>query len=1221
MPCTRHFPLFSLALLATALLAAIPARAGVPVGTNHPASGAYSEVNASTWGTATWPLGASFTSGPNSTLQVAVYSAHATNMVLEIYLQDTGADATYDYTMTKGSDNIWRAAVAQVPNLTLYAFRAWGPNWTLSSSWSRGNSTAGYVSDCDSQGNRFNPNKVLFDPYALELSHNTYTPAFAAAGEDYAMYTSGGTDVSSTQTYSGPLSNGVAINARNVDDGHWAPKAVALVDTTSTGTKPNLAQKDAIIYETHLKGLTAHPSSVNLTTLLSAYSGFQDAANVPDKLRGTYAGAAYMAGYLKDLGFNTVEFLPVHETDNAGDSTTAPTTSGGGYWCYYTYGYFAPDRRFASNQAPGGPTAEFKSMVQAFHNAGIEVYLDVVYNHSGEGGVWDSSTAAQAEITFFRGLDNQAYYTLVSGTPKYYWVSTGVGTNVNGGSAPVQQLVIDSLTYWANTMGVDGYRFDEAAELGRNGSSNFSSTSPLLTAIATLANTLNLKIIAEPWDSNDGGEIGNFPAGWACWNGNYRDSIRLYMPGNNTGYVSQAGDLSYTDAFFGDSLKMTAEGGPQKSVNFIVCHDGFNMTDLVTYGTPPASTALQWPFGPEQDGGADNSNSWGGNQTLRRQAIRDFWTYQVLSRGVPMMVWGDEFGRTVNGNNNSYNIDSVATWNNYNMIASTSPDTVPTGDLTGGTMTYANNLGTFAGSVNANFAFLQNLLHLRASHVAFRQGDFTSESINFFNSNGTTGFSPTLTLSPEIYVHGSMVGDDDFLVLSNMATSAVAYTLPASPSGTQWVRIIDTTSADEATANFWTAAAGSTYSTSCSVEAQSIVVLQAVAPTPTPTPTPTPSPTPSPTPTPTPTPTPVPVAPVFSTQPISVTVTAGTVVLDAVSSNASSYQWFEGSTAVSGATGPILFLSNASASAGTYTCVATNAVGSTTSQAATVSLSSTQDVGRLTNISCRALVGTGNNILIAGFVVGGSGTSGTEPLLIRASGPALANFGVSGTLPDPTLTLYSGSTALGSDAGWGGSTAISTAAATLGAFPWTSPTSLDSALLDNLQGGAYTAQVAGAAADTGIALMELYDATPAGTYAAASPRLVNISARLQVGTGGNILIAGFVIGGSAAETVLIRASGPALDPFGVTGTLSDPELELYQSNSSGPPTLLQTNNGWGANALIAEAAGQVGAFAWGTSPTADSAILVTLPPGAYTAQVVGASGDTGVALVEVYEVR
>lgn len=1203
MNAPRPTPLPSLRLLASLALALAGAAglSAAAVGTNHPSSGAYSPVSASSWGSASWPLGSTFTAGPGSTLEVGVYSVNATQIVLEIYTSDTGADAAYDYLMVKGPDNIWRAAIADAPQFTLYAFRAWGPNWPVSSSWARGNSSAGFISDCDSSGNRFNPNKVLFDPYTRELSHNTWTPAMATAGEDYAMYTSGGANISSSETYSGPLSGGATVDARTVDDGHWAPKAVAFVDSTPTGTKPGIAEKDAIIYEAHVKGLTAHPSSISLTTLLSAYSGFQDAANVPDNLRGTYAGAAYMAGYLKDLGFNTIEFLPVHETDNADDSTTAPSTSGGGYWAYYTYGFFAPDRRYASNQALGGPTAEFKSMVAAFHAAGIQVYLDVVYNHSGEGGVWDTATAQQAELTFFRGLDNASYYTLVSGTPQFYWVSTGVGTNINGGSAPVQNLILDSLNYWTNTMGIDGYRFDEAAELGRNGSSNFSSTSTLLEDIASFASTNNVKIIAEPWDGNDGGEIGNFPAGWACWNGNYRDSIRLYITGNITSYQSAAGGLGYTDAFYGDMAKMQAEGGPQKSVNYIVCHDGYNQTDVVSYSSGP--TDLVWPFGPEAEGGNDNNSSWGNNPTLRRQAIRDFWTYQMFSRGVPMMIWGDEFGRTVNGNNNSYNIDSVATWNNYNMIATNSPDAIATGDLTGGTMGYDNNLGTFAGSINGNFAFLQYLLHLRGAHPALRQQDYTSESITFTNADGSSGFSQTLTPSVEIYMHGSQVGDDDFLVLSNMATSAVTYAIPSGPAGTRWARIIDTNSASESTANCWTTLSGSVASGSISVGAQSIVVLETVAPT-----------------------------PVFTQQPISVDVSGGTVVLSVSASNGPTYQWyFNGAPVsdgggVSGSATSSLVISGATASnAGSYYCVATNASGSAQSASASISVTSTSNPGRLTNLSCRAVVGTGANVVIAGFVVGGSGTSGDLPVLVRGSGPALglAPFNVPGVLPDPVLTLENVSnnpnTLVTSDTGWGGSAAIANAAASVGAFPW-STSSKDSAVFESLPEANFTAEISGAANDTGVALVEVYDATPSGTYTLSSPRLTNLSARVQVGTGSNAVFAGFVIGGNTAKTVLIRASGPALGlaPFNLPGVLPDPQLTLTNVGVT-PNVTLATNTGWGGNAGIKSVAASVGAFPWSTSSN-DSAIVVTLPPGNYTAGVAGASGDTGVALVEVYEV-
>jgi hypothetical protein len=375
----------------------------------------------------------------------------------------------------------------------------------------------------------------------------------------------------------------------------------------------------------------------------------------------------------------------------------------------------------------------------------------------------------------------------------------------------------------------------------------------------------------------------------------------------------------------------------------------------------------------------------------------------------------------------------------------------------------------------------------------------------------------------------------------------------------------------------------------------------------------TPAPTPTPTPPPTSTATSV---PVFVTQPISVTVTGGTVALSAQASNSPTYQWMlNGTTPVQGATGPVLEFSDATSAVGSYTCVASNTAGSATSNPATISITSTSDIGRLINLSCRAPVGTGGNILITGFVVGGAGTTGAESVLVRGSGPALDAFAVAGTLPDPQLQIYSGNTLTGSNDGWAGNSSIALAASSVGAFAWTDPTSHDSALVENLQGGPYTAQISGQSGDTGVALAEVYDETPAADYTLASPRLINISARVQVGSGSNILIAGFVIGGSTSRTVLIRASGPALVPFGVSGTLPDPQLGLYSGS-----TLLGSNSAWGGNTDIANAAAAVGAFGWSSTSSNDSAILVTLPPGAYTAQVSGASGDTGVALVEVYEV-
>lgn len=339
--------------------------------------------------------------------------------------------------------------------------------------------------------------------------------------------------------------------------------------------------------------------------------------------------------------------------------------------------------------------------------------------------------------------------------------------------------------------------------------------------------------------------------------------------------------------------------------------------------------------------------------------------------------------------------------------------------------------------------------------------------------------------------------------------------------------------------------------------------------------------------------------------------------MDAVATNFPTYQWMLNGSAVSGATDPTILITDSASNAGTYTCVATNLDGSTTSSSATVTVITTTNPGRLINLSCRAQVNTGAQILFGGFVIGGAGTAGVEPVLIRASGPALVPFGVTGTLPDPKLQLFSGSSLLFSNNGWGGAAQITTTAAAVGAFAWTNASSLDSALVESLAEGAYTAQVSGDSGDTGVALMEVYDATTAAAYSpGVSPRLVNLAARVEVGTGSASLAAGFVIRGTSALTVLIRASGPALATFNVPDTLPDPQLSLNPAVG----TAIATNNSWGGSTEVSTAAAAVGAFSWASATSHDSALLITLPPGAYTANVVGASGDTGDALVEVYEV-
>jgi hypothetical protein len=347
-------------------------------------------------------------------------------------------------------------------------------------------------------------------------------------------------------------------------------------------------------------------------------------------------------------------------------------------------------------------------------------------------------------------------------------------------------------------------------------------------------------------------------------------------------------------------------------------------------------------------------------------------------------------------------------------------------------------------------------------------------------------------------------------------------------------------------------------------------------------------------------------------------VTGGTVVFSpGFSGINATYQYNFNGTPITGATSSTYVLHNAqAANAGNYSLTVTDAAGTTTSAVATLSVVNSSNPGRLIDISVRGDVTTGSGALMAGFVVGGSGTSGTQAVLIRAVGPTLASFGVTGALADPLLQLWAAgsTTAMTTNQGYANNAQINSVGTAVFAFPL-NVGSLDSAIYNgNLAAGAYTAQVTGASGDSGVALAEVYDATAAGTYTSSSPRLVNVSGRAQVGTGANVLIAGFVIGGTTSKTVLIRAAGPALVAYGLGGVLAAPYLQLYSSAS---PTAAQwTNTGWNNDPAAAVA---VGAFAFGTG-SADSAILVTLAPGAYSAEVSGVNSSTGVALIEVYEV-
>lgn len=356
-------------------------------------------------------------------------------------------------------------------------------------------------------------------------------------------------------------------------------------------------------------------------------------------------------------------------------------------------------------------------------------------------------------------------------------------------------------------------------------------------------------------------------------------------------------------------------------------------------------------------------------------------------------------------------------------------------------------------------------------------------------------------------------------------------------------------------------------------------------------------------------------SPQIVAQPASHTVAPGnTVVLSVAATNAATFEWRRDGIVVPLGGGPTLVLGGAGVVAGNYTVRVGNANGFVESQPARITVQPGPDFGRLVNLAIRTNAGTGAQTLIVGFAVGGAGTTGEKPLLVRGVGPSLSQFGLTGVLADPVATMFRDSTTVASNDDWAGNAQVSARATQVAAFGLTSNTSLDAALAASPTPGSYSVQITGKNNGTGIALAEVYDASPAAT--AGMPRLVNLSARTQVGTGNDVLIAGFVIGGTTSRTVLIRAIGPGLAPFGVTGTLADPRLQLF----AGGGATLRENDNWNGEQLLVNMGNNVGAFEIADRQSRDAMLLVTLPPGSYTAQVSGANNGTGVALVEVYEV-
>jgi glycogen operon protein len=708
-------------------------------------------------------LGARFLSGK---VEVAfrVRAPRATRMEIWIYAAATGADPILKQAMAVESGGGFTFTVqvadlkaAGLQDTIYYGYRAWGPNWVFDPAWTPG-SGIGFATDVDQQGNRFNPNKLLLDPYALEVSHNPLTPAHPS-----------------------PLEYQSGTVSRLADTGPFAPKGIVLdLPNPDFGVKPTGSFKDDIVYEVHLRGLTKNDPTV------------------PAALQGTYAGAALRADYLKALGVTAVEFQPVHESQN-GLNNLPQYPDHHNYWGYDSCSYFAPGRRYASDPSPGGPTNEWIAMVKAFHAAGLKVYVDVVYNHHDEA-VWNDNTGTIAEIYSLRGLDNTGYYEILSASaPNLYQNDNGVGPNINAASSTVRNLVLDSLKYWTGVMGADGFRFDLAAVLGNadaNGGYSFNPDDPdniLNRAVTELparpaGGGAGVDLIAEPYTADGAGqEQGNFPVGWSEWNDRYRDVFRASQ--NKLGCIAVTPGSIATRFAGSDDLFRARGRKPWNSVNYLTVHDGMTLRDLYSYS---GTTHDQpFPFGPSEGGrSAEAEMCWdhGGDPVQQVQAVRTGLAILLLSAGTPLISGGSEIYRTQFGNNNAYNIDTIATWLDW----------------------------TTAGQQSALTAYTGQLMQFRHAHPCLRPADFFTgtdhngnglKDLTWYRDNGAE-VDPEYFQDANNHFLAYRLDESEFggpansvYVAYNGWSDPIVANLPAPSPGKNWFVTADTSASAQAWGN------------------------------------------------------------------------------------------------------------------------------------------------------------------------------------------------------------------------------------------------------------------------------------------------------------------------------------------------------------------------------------------------------------------------------------
>lgn len=671
-----------------------------------------------------YPLGASY---DGAGVNFALYSQVAQKVELCLFDEH---DAETRIEMTEQNSYVWHNYIPGLQPGQRYGYRVYGPYDPM-------------------HGLRCTPNKLLLDPYAKAIEGNI------DGDESLFSYWFKSPDDTS------------AMN--DLDSAAHTMKSAVINPYFDWGNDqhPYISYHDSVIYEAHVRGMT----NLNM--------------DVPPDIRGTYAGLAYpsVIEYLKKLGVTAIELMPIHQFVNDSFLQEKGLSN---YWGYNTIGFFAPHNAYSSSGERGEQVNEFKSMVKAYHHAGMEVILDVVYNHTAEGNHMGPTLS-------FKGIDNASYYRLVEGDQQHYFDTTGTGNSLLMRSPHALQLITDSLRYWVTEMHVDGFRFDLAATLARQ-FQEVDKLSAFFDIVDQDPIISRVKLIAEPWDLGSGGyQVGGFPSSWSEWNGRYRDTVRDF-------WRSQPSTLpEFASRLMGSSDLYQVNGRrPVASVNFITAHDGFTMNDLVSYNEKHNEAN-----GEGNRDGESNNRSWNCGvegptnipdvNDLRQRQMRNMFATLLFSQGIPMICGGDEVARTQQGNNNAYCQDNEISWTNWHLDKGR----------------------------KELLAFVSKLIHLRLDHpVLHRRRFFTGREpgddsnmipqVEWFDHTGsimdmddwqnTHAFSMMIYLNgsdiPEVDWYGNRMVDNDFILIFNAHYEPIMFTLPDERYGRKWQLVVDTHNPD-----------------------------------------------------------------------------------------------------------------------------------------------------------------------------------------------------------------------------------------------------------------------------------------------------------------------------------------------------------------------------------------------------------------------------------------